>query len=100
MHGAAQIAKAPPSKKPDPRRRAPWTSPAPSSRFGPREQAHEDEPEDDQDEARDLLEEELVLGNREADRRSAGAEQDEDRDEARDEGQAREDDPAGRARFA
>jgi len=34
MHGAAQTANAPPSRKPEPRRRAPWTSPAPTRRCG------------------------------------------------------------------
>ena len=34
MQGAAQMAKAPPSRKPEPRRRASWTRPAPSSRCG------------------------------------------------------------------
>ena len=34
MHGAAHTAKAPPSRNDEPRRRAPWTSPAPTSRSG------------------------------------------------------------------
>ena len=34
MHGAAQIANAPPSRTREPRLRAPWTSPAPTSRSG------------------------------------------------------------------
>ena len=34
MHGAAQTANAPPSRNDEPRRRAPWTSPAPTSLFG------------------------------------------------------------------
>ena len=34
MHGAAQTAKAPPSRTREPRDRAPWTIPAPTSRSG------------------------------------------------------------------
>ena len=34
MHGAAQTANAPPSRTREPRLRAPWSSPAPTSRSG------------------------------------------------------------------
>ena len=68
MHGAAQTAKAPPSRKREPRERAPCTQPGAEQPLGPGQQAHEDEPEDDQHETGDLLEQELVAQDRAADR--------------------------------
>ena len=100
MQGAAQMAKAPPSRKPEPRRRASWTSPAPSEPLRPGQQPHEREAEHDQDEAGDLLHQELVLREREPDRGGTGAEKDEDGHEPADERQARADDAARRARLA
>ena len=66
----------------------------------PRQQAHEREAEDDQDEAGDLLHQELVLREREPDRGRTGAEQDEDGHEPGDERDAGADDAPRRARLA
>ena len=82
MHGAAQTANAPPSRTREPRRRAPCDEPGADEPLGPRQQAHEREPEDDEDEAGDLLEQELVAEDAAPTQRGAGAEEHEDDREA------------------
>ena len=62
--------------------------------LGPRQEAHEREPEHHQDEARDPLEQELIAEDPSADQRRADSEQHEERREADDERHAARDDPA------
>ena len=92
MHGAAHTANAPPRSRREPRERAPRTQPGADEALGPGQEPHEREPEHDQDEARDLLEQELVAEEAGAEQRRADAERHEDRGEAEDEGDARRDD--------
>ena len=65
--------------------------------LGPGQEPHEGEPEDDEDEACDLLEQELVLEDSPSDERGSDPEQDEDGRETEDERNARDDDAAARA---
>ena len=67
MHGAAHTANAPPSSTREPRPRAPCDEPGADEPLGPRQEAHEREPEHDEHEARDLLEQELVAEEAAAD---------------------------------
>ena len=96
MHGAAQIAKAPPSSTREPRLRAPCTRPAPTSRSGQGSRPMKAKSEDDEDEPGDLLEQELVAEDPAADELGADAERDEDGREADHERDAREHDPSRR----
>ena len=100
MQGAAQIANAPPSRKPEPAPARVLDEAGAEEALRPRQQAHEREAEDDQDETGDLLHQELVLREGEADGRSTGSEQDEHGDEPGDEWDARANDPARRAGLA
>ena len=99
MHGAAHTAKAPPSRKREPRVRAPWSEPRAEQALGPGQEPHEREPEHDQDEPRDLLEQELVGEETAADEGGTHPEQHEDRREAEDEGNARHDHTSGVSRL-
>ena len=81
MHGAAQTANAPPRRTREPRERAPWTSPAPTSRSGHGQEPHERQAEHDEHEARDLLEQELVAEQAGPEQRRSDAERDEERRE-------------------
>ena len=65
--------------------------------LGPRQQPHEGEPEDDEHEAGDALEQELVAEEAVAHELGADAEQDEDGGEPEHEGDARHHHPPGRA---
>ncbi len=89
MHGAAHTAKAPPSRTREPRSAGLLEETCADEALGPGQEAHEREPEDDEDEARDPLEEELVAEYPPADQRGADAEKHEERGEADDEGHAR-----------
>ena len=100
MHGAAHTANAPPSRKPEPLPPRSLDEPGADEPLRPGEQAHEDEAEDDQDEARDLLEQELIAREREPDGGRARAEEHEHGDEPGDEREAGDDDAAGGSRLA
>ena len=92
MHGAAQTANAPPSRAPEPPRRARCSRPGATARSGHGSSADEREPDHDEHEAGDLGLGRLRDDAR--DRRRPGAEHDEHDREAGDERHAR------RARFA
>ena len=100
MHGAAQTANAPPSSTRRAATAGALEQPGADQPLGPRQQPHEGEAEDDEHEAGDLLEEELVVDERAADERGGGAEQDEHGGEAGDERDARRDHPPRRPRLA
>ena len=68
--------------------------------LGPRQETHEGKAEDDEDEARDLLEQELIREEPPPDERSPDSEQDEDGRESEDERNARDDDATARSRPA
>ena len=81
MHGAAQMANAPPSRKPEPRRRASWTSPAPSRRCGHGSRPMNASPKTIRTKPAICSIRNWSLREREPDRRGTGAEQDEDGNE-------------------
>ena len=96
MHGAAQTAKAAPSRMLDPRAR--WSRPGATARSGHGQQADEAEPDDDQDEPGDLVL--RALREEAPDRGRAGPEQDEDDREPEDERDARAHHPRRGPRLA
>ncbi len=99
MHGAAHTAKAPPSRKREPRVTRALDQPRAEQALGPGQEPHEGEPEHHQDEPRDLLEQELVGEETAADEGGTHPEQHEDRGEAEDEGNARNDHTSGVSRL-
>ena len=98
MHGAAQIGERAAEEEPRAARPRALDEAGADEPLGPRQQPHEGETEDDEHEARDLLEQELVAEEAVAEERGADAERDEDRREAEDERDARDDDPPGHPR--
>ena len=102
MHGAAQTAKAPPSRTREPRPRASCEKTGADEPLGPRQEAHEREPEHDEHEPGDPLEQELIAEDPPPDERGTDAEQHEERREPDHERHARRGRrvarcPAGRA---
>ena len=78
MHGAAQIAKAPPSSTREPRLRAPCTSPAPTSRSGQGSRPMNASPKTTSTKPAIRCEQELVAEEAGAEELGADAERDED----------------------